>query len=100
VLDEPISALDAFTRADLQNHPLKIWQGTFPGHTLLIVTHDVDEAVILADRAVVMQPNPGSIACIHSAYMPRPHQRKPAGFDLARHSILQSLDSIFPSPCN
>lgn len=59
LLDEPFSALDAFTRADLQKHLLDIWAETKP--TLVLVTHDIDEALILADRLIVMQPWPGSI---------------------------------------
>ncbi len=46
LLDEPFSALDAFTRRDLWDHPLDLWAGTRP--TLILVTHDVDEAVVLA----------------------------------------------------
>ena len=57
LLDEPFSALDAFTRVDLQDHLLDLWADTKP--TLVIVTHDVDEAIVLADRVVVMQPAAG-----------------------------------------
>ena len=56
LLDEPFSALDAFTRADLQDHLLDLWADTKP--TLILVTHDVDEAVVLADRVMVMRPRP------------------------------------------
>jgi ABC-type multidrug transport system ATPase subunit len=59
LLDEPFSALDAFTRASLHEHLLALWEAKRP--TLLIVTHDVEEAVALADRVVVMQPHPGRI---------------------------------------
>src|SRR5204862_5818224 len=57
LLDEPFSALDAFTRRDLQDHLLDLWADTRP--TLILVTHDVDEAVVLADRVLVMRPRPG-----------------------------------------
>src|SRR6202043_1590531 len=53
LLDEPFSALDAFTRRDLQDHLLDLWADTRP--TLVLVTHDVDEAVVLADRVLVMR---------------------------------------------
>ena len=57
LLDEPFSALDAFTRADLQDHLLDLWADTKP--TLVMVTHDVEEAIVLADRIMVMRPHPG-----------------------------------------
>ena len=59
LLDEPFSALDAFTRASLHEHLLGLWEETRP--TVVMVTHDVQEAVTLADRAIVMQPKPGRI---------------------------------------
>lgn len=59
LLDEPFSALDAMTRADLQQHLLDIWQAARP--TIIIVTHDIEEAVALAHRVVVMEPWPGRI---------------------------------------
>src|SRR5256886_8652458 len=59
LLDEPFSALDAFTRRDLQDHLLDLWADTRP--TLVLVTHDVDEAVVLADRVLVMRPRPGRL---------------------------------------
>ena len=58
LLDEPFSALDAFTRVDLQDHLLDLWADTKP--TLVIVTHDVDEAIVLADRVLVMRPAAGA----------------------------------------
>lgn len=62
LLDEPFSALDHFTRADLQQHLIALWEETRP--TLVLVTHDIDEALALADRVVVMQPHPGRIGAI------------------------------------
>lgn len=59
LLDEPFSALDAVTREDLHRHLLALWAESRP--TVVIVTHDVAEAVSLADRAVVMRPHPGRI---------------------------------------
>ncbi len=59
LLDEPFSALDAVTRADLHRHLLALWAQARP--TILLVTHDVAEAVALADRAIVMRPRPGRI---------------------------------------
>src|SRR5262249_9612521 len=59
LLDEPFSALDAFTRVDLQDHLLDLWADLKP--TLVMVTHDVDEAIVLADRVMVMRPRPGQV---------------------------------------
>ena len=59
LLDEPFSALDAFTRADLQDHLLDLWADLKP--TLVMVTHDVEEAIVLADRIMVMRPRPGRV---------------------------------------
>ena len=59
LLDEPFSALDAFTRADLQDHLLDLWADLKP--TLIMVTHDVEEAIVLADRIMVMRPHPGRV---------------------------------------
>lgn len=59
LLDEPFSALDAMTRADLQDHLVDLWNEA--DSTMLLVTHDIEEAIIMADRIVVMQPFPGRI---------------------------------------
>lgn len=59
LLDEPFSALDALTREKMQEHIRKIWKET--GSTFLFITHDVDEALLLGKRLVVMQGNPGQI---------------------------------------
>ena len=62
LLDEPFSALDAFTRADLQAHLLRLRREM--KLTLVIVTHDIDEAIVLADRIVVLRRAPGRMAKI------------------------------------
>ena len=59
LLDEPFSALDALTREKMQEHIRKIWEET--GSTFLFITHDVDEALLLGKRLVVIQGNPGRI---------------------------------------
>ena len=90
LLDEPFSALDAFTRADLQNHLLDLWTDLQP--TLIMVTHDVDEAIVLADRIVVMRPHPGRIYEEIEADLPRPRDRQSAAFDFAKRRVLAALD--------
>ena len=57
LLDEPFSALDAFTRVKLQDHLLDLWRAEQP--TMLFVTHDIEEALVLADRVVVLMGRPG-----------------------------------------
>jgi sulfonate transport system ATP-binding protein len=90
LLDEPFSALDAFTRTDLQDHLLDLWADTRP--TLLVVTHDVDEAVVLADRIVVMRPRPGRMFAEIEADLPRPRDRQSAAFDHVKRRVLAALD--------
>ena len=90
LLDEPFSALDAFTRADLQDHLLALWADVRP--TLIHVTHDVDEAIVLADRVVVMRPRPGRIADEIAIDLPRPRDRQSAAFDFAKRRVLAALD--------
>jgi sulfonate transport system ATP-binding protein len=90
LLDEPFSALDAFTRVDLQDHLLDLWADGKP--TLIIVTHDVDEAVVLADRVVVMRPHPGRVEEEIAIDLPRPRDRQSAAYDFAKRRVLAALD--------
>ena len=74
LLDEPFGALDALTRAHLQEELMRIVAGT--GNTVLMVTHDVDEAVLLADRVVMMTNGPAAtIGEILQVNLPRPRDR-------------------------
>ena len=90
LLDEPFSALDAFTRTDLQDHLLDLWADSRP--TLILVTHDVDEAIVLADRIMVMCPRPGRIFDEIVADLPRPRDRQSAAFDAVKRCVLAALD--------
>jgi sulfonate transport system ATP-binding protein len=90
LLDEPFSALDAFTRVDLQDHLLDLWADSKP--TLLVVTHDVEEAVVLADRVLVMRPRPGRLYEEIRADLPRPRDRQSAAFDFVKRRVLAALD--------
>ncbi len=90
LLDEPFSALDAFTRASLHEHLLGLWEETRP--TVVLVTHDVQEAVTLADRAVVMQPKPGRIFDELSLSLARPRDKTGLPFESSVRRVLTALD--------
>ena len=90
LLDEPFSALDAFTRRDLQDHLLDLWADTRP--TLVLVTHDVDEAVVLADRVLVMRPRPGRLFAEITINLARPRDRNSPLFANFKRRVLTALD--------
>ena len=95
LLDEPFSALDAFTRASLHEMLLGLWQELRP--TILIVTHDVEEAVVLADRVVVMRPRPGRVFETLTIRLPRPRNKLTTDYDLARRDVLRAIDRSLAS---
>ena len=90
LLDEPFSALDAFTRIALQDHLLDLWADAKP--TLILVTHDVEEAIVLGDRIVVMGQRPGRIYDEVGVDLARPRDRQSAAFDFVKRRVLAALD--------
>ena len=72
-MDEPFSAVDAITRSHLQEQLLAIWEQT--RKAVLFITHDIEEAVYLADRVVVMAGAPAGIALDRQIDLPRPRER-------------------------
>jgi NitT/TauT family transport system ATP-binding protein len=76
LMDEPFGALDAQTRAQMQSYLLQIWRHV--DITILFVTHDLDEAIYLADRIVVLGPNPGRV--LDTVEVPVPRPRDPSQF--------------------
>ncbi|MCC8395884.1 ABC transporter ATP-binding protein [Paraburkholderia sp. MMS20-SJTR3] len=86
LLDEPFGALDALTRARLQTELQRIWEQE--RITMILVTHDVDEAIQLGDRVVTMAPRPGRIKRITEVGLPRPRERGDPRFVQLREQIL------------
>jgi ABC-type nitrate/sulfonate/bicarbonate transport system ATPase subunit len=97
LLDEPFGALDALTRTELQNWLVALWERE--RRSVLLVTHDVDEAIFLADRVVVLTPRPGRIAAIEPIDLPRPRHRavvtSPA-FTRHKAAVLDALGLLDP----
>ena len=89
LLDEPLGALDALTRLRLQDELARIVR--HERSTVLLVTHDVDEAVFLADRIVVLQPNPGRIARVLDVKLGRQRDRSAPDFLRLRDTVLETL---------
>src|SRR4051812_11697945 len=89
LLDEPLGALDAFTRMRMQDEVLRLWQAR--GTTMLLVTHDIDEAIYMSDRIVIMTQRPGRIERTIPITLERPRQRNSPEFLRLRSDILELL---------
>jgi len=89
LMDEPFAALDALTRAKLQEELLEIWERT--NLTVIFVTHSVEEAVILSDRIVVMGAGPGHIESEISLNLPRPRDPSSIEFNDLRRDVSNQL---------
>ena len=87
LMDEPFGALDALTRVEMQELILRLWQEE--ARTVVFVTHDIDEAIYLSDRIVVLSPHPGRLHGIYDVGLPRPRQLEmiddPRFFALRNH---------------
>lgn len=89
LLDEPFSAVDALTRQALQDELLTLWAEDRP--TMLLVTHDLDEALALADRVVVLGGRPGRVRRELAVGLPRPRRRTVAEFQALKETLLAEL---------
>jgi len=89
LLDEPLGALDAFTRMRMQDEVLRLWEARRT--TMLLVTHDIDEAIYMSDRIMIMTPRPGRIERTIPVDLSRPRQRDSADFLRLRSDILNYL---------
>ena len=82
LMDEPFSALDVLTAENLRNELIKLWEGHgAPVKSILIVTHNIEEAVLLADRVLVLSSNPGRIKAELAVELPRPRDRHAPRFE-------------------
>ena len=88
-MDEPFAALDAQTREEMQNLLLSLWKRL--SHTILFVTHDVQEAVRMADRILLMDKNPGRIREDIPIEAPRPREKNPSRFFPLYRDLLEKL---------
>jgi sulfonate transport system ATP-binding protein len=91
LLDEPLGALDALTRVHVQNELQRIWMAQ--RSTMVMVTHDVEEALYLGDRVIVMSPNPGRIRRIVEVDLPHPRDRRAPLLHRLKDEILAELTS-------
>jgi NitT/TauT family transport system ATP-binding protein/sulfonate transport system ATP-binding protein len=89
LLDEPLGALDQFTRMRMQDEVLQLWQARRT--TMLLVTHDIDEAVYMSDRIAILTQRPGRIERILDVTLERPRQRVSPQFVELRSAILEIL---------
>ena len=89
LLDEPLGALDAFTRMRMQDEVLRLWQARLT--TTLLVTHDIDEAIYMSDRILIMTPAPGRIDREIDIDLARPRDRTSDSFLRFRSEILEHL---------
>lgn len=92
LLDEPLGALDSFTRFALQDKLLELWKERET--TMVLVTHDVDEAIYLSDRIIIMTPRPGKVEEIIEVGLRRPRNRTSDDFLILRKDILEKLNLV------
>jgi sulfonate transport system ATP-binding protein len=90
LLDEPFGALDNFTRLKLQHHLGALWEKS--RFTLILVTHDIDEAVALSDRIIVMRGQPGRVFQEVAVDLPRPRRRTTPEFQAIKEEVTVALD--------
>lgn len=92
LLDEPLGALDALTRLKLQQELQRLWQES--GVTMIMVTHDIEEAVFLADRIVVLDSRPGRIRRIVDVPLPHPRERTHPQFNAIKRDVLGDFSAL------
>jgi len=89
LMDEPFGALDALTKITMGRELLRIWSEQ--KHPVLFVTHDIEEAVGLSDRVVVMSGRPGTIKADHEVVLPRPRDPRMIRMQPAFHALVEEI---------
>jgi NitT/TauT family transport system ATP-binding protein len=89
LMDEPFAALDAMTRDEMQKQLIEVWQAT--RKTIVYITHNVAEAVYLADNILVMAPHPGTIKARIKLELPRPRDPLSTEFFAMQRQVLANL---------
>jgi NitT/TauT family transport system ATP-binding protein len=99
LMDEPFSALDVLTSENLRGELLELWEGQrFPTKTMVMVTHNIEEAVLLADRILVLGTNPGRIRADMRNPLPRPRRRRTPGFEALVDQIYRMMTQRDSAP--
>jgi NitT/TauT family transport system ATP-binding protein len=102
LMDEPFSALDVLTSENLRGELLELWEGQrFPTKTMVMVTHNIEEAVLLADRILILGTNPGRIRADMTNPLARPRKRRTPDFDALVDEIYRMMthrDAVMPAP--
>lgn len=97
LMDEPFSALDVLTAENLRTELMALWSGqNFPTRAICLVTHNIEEAVLLADRVVVLGANPGHIRAEVPVELDRPRNRRSAAFSVLVDKLYELLTGAEP----
>lgn len=94
LMDEPFAALDAQAREKMQELLLSVWKKL--GHTIIFITHDINEAVLLADRILLMDKNPGCIKKEFHIDLARPRDQESHDFSICRTKVKEELKTGNP----
>ncbi|MDR2081342.1 MAG: ABC transporter ATP-binding protein [Campylobacteraceae bacterium] len=91
LLDEPLGALDAITKMRMQEELQRIWR--IEGASMILVTHDVEEAIFLSNKIIVMNTKPGRIAASIKVDLPEPRDRAGVEFGVIRRKVFEAMNS-------
>jgi NitT/TauT family transport system ATP-binding protein len=91
LMDEPFNALDAQTRDIMQDEVISVWEAT--KKAIIFVTHNIDEAVFLADEIIVLTPRPAQVKAVHQVNFKRPRDRTGLWFQKIKKRILKQISS-------